>query len=128
MYHYIRLLRIAYTVIKKYDPKGYIIPGGLGYQSFLDVILRHTDNPNGGKVSGEFPLRGGAYFDTLSMHNYPQYGTRYYANGQWIPDRHSDKAVSVFLESHESFAAVLAKHGYGTKFSAKPYIITEMNR
>ncbi len=128
VYHYIRLLRIAYTVIKRYDPKGYITPGGLGYQSFLDVILRSTDNPDGGKVNSAYPLKGGAYFDTLSMHNYPQYGTRYYENGQWIPDRHSDKAVSVFLGSHQEFAAVLAKHGYnGIKYPQKPYIITEMN-
>jgi len=128
VYHYIRLLRIAYTVIKQYDPKGYITPGGLGYQSFLDVLLRNTDNPDGGKVTSTYPLKGGAYFDTLSMHNYPQYGTRKYENGQWVPDRHSDKAVSVFLGSHQEFAAVLAKHGYnGVKYPEKPYIITEMN-
>jgi len=45
VYHYIRLLRISYEVIKSVDPDAYVTVGGLGYESFLDIILRHTDNP-----------------------------------------------------------------------------------
>jgi hypothetical protein len=128
IYHYIRLLRIAYAVVKEYDPTGYVTPGGLGYASYLDALLRYTDNPNGGQVTTAYPLKGGAYFDALSFHNYPQFGTRYYQNGQWHPDRHSDKAVSVFLNSRTGLETVLHDHGYdGQQYPQKILLITEMN-
>ncbi|MCB8927594.1 MAG: hypothetical protein H6652_18425 [Ardenticatenaceae bacterium] len=128
IYHYIRLLRIAYAVVKEYDPTAYVTPGGLGYPSYLDALLRYTDNPNGGQVTAAYPLTGGAYFDALSIHNYPQFGTRYYENGQWHPDRHSDKAVEVFLDSRAAFEKVLFDRGYdGQTYPQKPIIITEMN-
>src|SRR5690606_26235557 len=60
--HYIRALRIAYEVIKYVDPNDFICIGGIGYESFLDAVLRNTDNPDGGKVSNSYPLKGGAYF------------------------------------------------------------------
>lgn len=125
--HYIRALRIAYEVIKFVDPEDFICIGGIGHDSFLDAVLRNTDNPNGGKVTGAYPLTGGAYFDCLSYHNYPMYGTREYKNGQWVPMRHSDKAVEVFLNSKRSKEKVLEEYGYGTKYPKKRVIVTETN-
>ncbi|HVK48713.1 MAG TPA: hypothetical protein VM488_12725, partial [Pseudobacter sp.] len=58
IFNYIRLLRISYEVIKTVDPTAYITTGGLGYPSFLDAILRFTDNPSGGAVSAAYPLKG----------------------------------------------------------------------
>ncbi|MGH2644680.1 MAG: PKD domain-containing protein, partial [Chitinophagaceae bacterium] len=71
IFSYIRMLRIAYEVIKKFYPNEYICPGGIGYPAFLDALLRYTDNPDSGKVTPEYPLTGGAYFDVLSYHIYP---------------------------------------------------------
>lgn len=73
---YVRLLRITYEVVKALKPSLYVTTGGIGYASFLDAMMRVTDNPDGGKVSAEYPLKGGAYFDVLSYHSYPQYNQR----------------------------------------------------
>src|SRR2546423_9587779 len=73
VFQYVRMLRIAYEVIKTVDPSAYVAPGGLGYPSFLDAILRNTDNPVDGSVTATYPLKGGAYFDLLSFHCYPYY-------------------------------------------------------
>jgi hypothetical protein len=130
IFHYIRMLRISYEVIKSVDPTAYITVGGLGYPSFLDAILRNTDNPNGGAVTAEYPLKGGAYFDVLSFHNYPMYGLSYWDNS--IPGfaykRHSDAAVEKFIELKTSMQTVLATHGYNnTSFPQKHFICTENN-
>lgn len=128
IYKYIRLLRIAYEVIKLEDPTGYVTPGGIGYSSYLDALLRYTDNPNGGQVTAAYPLTGGAYFDALSFHNYPQFGTRYWNGSQWVPDRHSDKALEVFLNARASHEAVLHDRGYdGNQYPEKIMIVTELN-
>lgn len=125
--HYIRALRIAYEVIKFVDPDDFICIGGIGYESFLDAVLRNTDNPDKGKVTDKYPLTGGAYFDCLSYHNYPMFGTREYKDGKWVPMRHSDKAVEVFLNSKRNKEEVLEEHGYGTKYPKKRVIVTETN-
>ncbi len=128
VYQYIRLLRIAYAVVKRYDPDAYVTPGGLGYPSFLDALLRYTDNPDQGKVTAAYPLTGGAYFDALSFHLYPQYGARYWNGKQWVPDRHSDRAVQVLLDAKQGHEAVLEKHGYdGSSYPRKVFILTEIN-
>ena len=116
VYQYIRLLRIAYEVIKTVDPDAYVTTGGLGYESFLDVILRYTDNPDGGAVTAEYPLTGGAYFDVLSFHVYP------HINGslkQWdnsingfAYSRHSDAAVDGTIEFKNKFEDILYEYGY----------------
>src|SRR5699024_563027 len=72
-FYYIRMLRIAYEVIKKYTPDAFVAPGGIGNPAFLDALLRYTDNPDEGKVTAEYPLTGGAYFDVVSYHIYPAY-------------------------------------------------------
>ena len=130
--HYIRMLRISYEVIKKSDSTAYVCTGGIGFPSFLDAICRQTDNPNGGGVTSQYPLKGGAYFDVVSYHSYPHIdgsvrewsdkinGCAYY--------RHSDRAVSGVFKLKENFETVLKKHGYdGTKYPNKPFIITECN-
>ncbi len=126
--HYIRSLRIAYEVIKYVDPDAFIAVGGIGYESFLDAILRNSDNPDGGKITAQYPLKGGAYFDALSYHSYPMYETREYTNGKWVPMRHSDKAVEVFINSKNRKEQVLFDHGYdGSKYPRKRVIVTETN-
>ncbi|NJK83875.1 MAG: hypothetical protein HC912_08750, partial [Saprospiraceae bacterium] len=56
IFHYIRLLRISYEIIKTVDPNDYVAIGGIGYPSFLDAVLRYTDNPNEGLLTDDFPL------------------------------------------------------------------------
>ncbi|MEM9992377.1 MAG: hypothetical protein AAF738_11480, partial [Bacteroidota bacterium] len=130
IYHYIRLLRISYEVIKSVDPDAYVAIGGLGYPSFLDAVLRNTDNPTDGSVERSFPLKGGAYFDVMSYHTYP------HIDGSlriWNSDRthstwqrNTDRAVDGILSLRQEFEDVLFKHGYsGTTYPAKEWLITE---
>lgn len=130
IFYYIRMLRIAYEVIKKVTPNAYITPGGLGYPAFLDALLRYTDNPDGGKVTSEYPLKGGAYFDALSYHSYPSVNLSVWDNAiggrRWF--RHSDGAADAMIDLKNSFYDVLKKYGYdGTTYPAKPCILTEFN-
>ncbi len=128
--YYNRILRISYEVIKSIDPSLYVATGGLGYPSFLDVILRNTDNPDEGKVTAEYPLSGGAYFDVLSFHSYPHIdgSVRQWSNEIWgfQYDRHSDAAVAGFVKRKREFEDVLTKYGYdGQQFPKKEWICTE---
>lgn len=130
--HYIRLLRISYEVIKYVDPEAYVCTGGIGFPSFLDVILRQTDNPKDGSVTPQYPLKGGAYFDILSYHSYPHIDN---SVRQWSDKirgfeyfRHSDKAVEGVFKRQDAFKNVLTKHHYdGSKYPKKHFIITECN-
>lgn len=125
---YIRALRIAYDVIKFVDEKDYVCLGGIGYQSFLDAILRNTDNLDGGQVTDEFPLKGGAYFDCLSYHIYPHFYLRYWTASGFVPTRHSDSAVEKLVTRKYEYDEVLKKYGYdGNTYPRKKYIITESN-
>ncbi len=127
--HYIRMLRISYEVIKKLDPNDYVTVGGIGYSSFLDALLRNTDNPDGGSVTAAYPVKGGAYFDVLSYHLYPAYSLRAWDNsiGNFKFSRHSDRAAEATIDAKFEFDKVLTKYGYGTTYPAKDYIITEGN-
>lgn len=129
-YYYNRMLRISWEVIKSIDPDLYIATGGLGYPSFLDVILRYTDNPDGGKVTEAYPLKGGAYFDVLSFHSYPHIdgSVRQWSNEimGFKYERHSDAAVAGFVNRKREFENVLHKYGYdGQGFPKKEWICTE---
>jgi len=119
---YVRLLRISYEVIKSVDPDAFICVGGIGYASFLDAILRYTDNPDKGKVSDTYPLKGGAWFDCLSFHCYPMYDLR-----SWTGDRHSDGAVNAIKNRLEVYDKTLKKYGYGGDMPQKEIILTETN-
>ena len=130
VYHYIRLLKVAYEVIKTIDEDSYVSVGGIGFESYLDVLLRFTDNPVDGSVTAEYPLKGGAYFDALSFHSYPHFnGTLLYLDtltDTYLPQRHSDAAVDGIIDHQSRFQAVLDSHGYdGNTFPLKEIIITE---
>ena len=130
--HYIRMLRIAYEVIKTVDPMAYVTTGGLGYPSYLDAVMRNTDNPNNGEISDEYPLKGGAYFDVVSFHSYPHIdGTmRAWSNdvNGFVYFRNSDAAVQGVVDLKHEFQNVVEKYGYdGEQFPEKKWIITEAN-
>lgn len=130
IFHYIRLLRISYEVIKSVDSTAYITVGGLGYPAFLDAILRNTDNPTDGSVTAEYPVKGGAYFDVLSFHSYPMYNLRYWDNSinNFAYRRHSDAAADEFINAKNQMLTVLANYGYNnTTYPAKHFICTENN-
>ena len=130
IFHYIRMLRIAYDVIKTIDPTAYIAPGGLGHPSFLDAVLRNTDNPVDGSVTAQYPLKGGAYFDVMSFHSYPAYALKSWDNSimAFAYHRHSDAAANEFLNKMNSMKQVLINYGYnGTTYPSKIFICTESN-
>lgn len=131
-FFYIRTLRISYEVIKSVDPKAFVAVGGLGWPSYLDVICRYTDEPFGGAVSGQYPLKGGAYFDCMSFHSYPHLDN---SMREWSNDisgfrynRHSDAAVDGIWRLRDKFDTVLKSYGYGTgEHPEKLWICTEFN-
>ncbi len=128
--HYIRMLRITYEVVKRYNPDDYVATGGIGYGAFLDAVLRNTDNPSGGTITSSYPRKGGAYFDILSYHFYPSYSLRKWDNAimNFRYFRNSDKALEATFNARNEFLNVLNKYGYnGKTYPAKPLIITETN-
>ncbi len=132
IFHYIRTLRISYEVIKTLAPDDYVVVSGVGYESFLDAILRNTDNPNGGGVTPEFPLGGGAYFDILGFHTYPHFdgSTRYWDNDlqQLVYVRHTDGAIEGLEKKQQERQAILEQYGYnGETYPRKQWTITEVN-
>lgn len=132
IYHYVRLLRVAYEVIKTLRPESYVAVGGLGYPGFLHALMRHTDNPMDGSVNSEYPLKGGAYFDVLSYHSYPHIDG---SLREWNNDingffyrRHSDAAAQGVINRKKQFELVLSEFGYdGNTYPRKHTIITECN-
>jgi len=132
IFHYVRLLRISWDIIKTLDPDAYVVVSGTGYPSFLDAILRNTDNPVDGSVTAEYPLKGGAYFDVMGYHSYPHFdgGLREYSDAiqDWVYFRHSDAAAEALLKTKNAYQAVLGNYGYnGTTHPKKLWIITEIN-
>ncbi|MBK1438451.1 hypothetical protein JHJ32_00500 [Parapedobacter sp. ISTM3] len=117
---YVRMLRITYEIVKHLDGDGLVCVGGLGYPSFLEAILRNTDNPNGGSVSADYPKKGGEWFDCLSYHVYPMY---------YLGSNHNSDAAATALVNHKNaFQAVLDNYSYdGTTNPKKAFIITESN-
>jgi hypothetical protein len=129
IFNYIRMMRIAYEVIKSVDPTAFVGMGGTGYPSFLDAMLRNTDNPADGSVNASYPVKGGGYFDVISFHYYPMFDLRYVnGNGQTIPTRYSDAAVDQYIARKNTLNAVLENRGYnGTIYPRKIFINTENN-
>lgn len=132
IFHYVRLLRISYEIIKTVDPNDYVAIGGIGYPAFLDAVLRNTDNPDGGGVTADYPLDGGAYFDCMSFHSYPHIdgSMREWNNdlGDFDFFRHSDAGVDGVLRLKGEFDNVLSRYGYnGQTYPKKVYIMTETN-
>jgi len=130
--HYVRTLRISWEIIKTLHPDDYVTVAGVGYVSFLDAIMRNTDNPNGGSVTAEYPLTGGAYFDMMGFHSYPDIdGSVYdydFATDTRVWHRHSDRAAQGIKTTQDNYQVILDKYGYdGAQFPKKEWIITEIN-
>lgn len=130
--HYIRTLRVAWEVIKTVDPDAYVTCSGVGYPAFLDALLRQTDNPDAGKVTPDFPLKGGAYFDAVGFHAYPHFdgSVRYWDNACqcMVNKRHSDGAADGIVRNMGIYADVLSRHGYNrSTFPEKVWNLTEIN-
>jgi hypothetical protein len=126
VFHYIRMLRITYEVVKKTDPDALVAVGGLGWPSYLDAICRYTDEPiSGSDNSPHYPLKGGAYFDCMSFHAYPHLSIKTDTKRQLSS---SDAAFERFWEMKAAFKEVLDRHGYdGQIYPAKQWICTEFN-
>jgi hypothetical protein len=108
VFDYVRLLRVSREAALAADPDAKIATGGLGYPAFLGAILRYTDNPDGGKVTSDYPKKGGDYFDVLSFHYYPLY-----------TPGNSDAAVAGFLKQRADMAKELSDAGItGKAFTA----------
>lgn len=127
--HYVRLLRITYEVIKFVDEDAYVCIGGIGFPSFLDAVLRNTDNPTDGSVTNDYPLTGGAYFDVLSFHSYPHIDGSMWefpSTGGLQFHRHSDRGIDGFVSKLNDMRTVLENRGYdGTTYPKKLSICTE---
>ncbi|MFK8005989.1 MAG: lectin-like protein [Saprospiraceae bacterium] len=132
IFHFVRTMRIAYQVVKTHSPDDYVVLSGVGYESFLDAVLRNTDNPNDGSPTSEFPLGGGAYFDVMGFHSYPHFdgSMRYWDNsiGGFAYERHSDRGIEGFLDKKAVREQHLADYGYdGVTYPLKEWMITEYN-
>ncbi len=132
VFHFIRTMRISYEIIKTISPEDYVVFSGVGYDSFLDVVLRNTDNPIDGSATSEYPLGGGAYFDVLGFHGYPHFdgSIRYWSNdlGDFVYTRHSDAAIDGMLEKQANRQTILDAYGYdGVTFPEKMWTVTEVN-
>jgi PKD repeat protein len=128
--HYVRMLRIAYEVVKTLDPNAYVCMGAPGYPSFVDAVLRNTDNPYGGTVTFDYPLKGGAYFDCLAYHSYPHIDgstvLSYWPTIDLL--RNSDKAAEGVLSLRDRMEVPMISRGYdGITYPRKKFNITEIN-
>jgi hypothetical protein len=110
VFAYIRLLRVTYEVVHKLDPEGQVTLGGIGYPSFLDAILRYTDEPTAGAVSADYPETGSAYFDVVSYHYYPVFSPG-----------NSDVGAAGLVTLHDQLQAELTKFAV----TGKTFIVTE---
>jgi PKD repeat protein len=130
--HMVRMMRIAYEVIKSVDSNAVVVFSGAGYPSFLDAICRNTDNPENGSVKPNYPRKGGAYFDAVSFQSFPHgdgslafwdaniNGFRY--------ERNSDVAANGIVNSKNSLQDVLKNYGFNdTLKPAKRFLISELN-
>lgn len=115
VYDYIRMLRIAYEVIRYLDADAMVVLGGIQHPSFLDAILRNTDNPSNGDVDTDYPETGGAYFDVLSMVAYPHEDA-----GVQSGNRHSDAAAASVATAVQEMKDILDQYDYdGNNYPAK---------
>ena len=136
IFNYVRLLRITYEIVKSIQPDAYVVTSGVGYASFLDAIMRNTDNADSGKITKNFPLKGGAYFDGIAFHAYPHFddALRTYNSsaGKFDYFRHSDAAALDPERFKYLFEDVAINYGYDGKavanhYPKKIYLITETN-
>ncbi len=110
IYAYVRMLRVTREAARLADPDAKIALGGLGYESFLDAVVRYSDAPGSGAIDSEHPQTGVAYFDILNYHFYPHYS-----------GLDSSGSARAFVDKCDSMNAVLIEHGH----AAKPCMATE---
>jgi Secretion system C-terminal sorting domain/Fibronectin type III domain/Putative metal-binding motif len=132
IFHYVRMMRISWDIIKTLQPDDFVVASGLGYESFLDAVLRNTDNPVDGSVSAAYPQKAGAYFDCIGFHSYPHFdgSLRIWNNaiGGFQYFRHSDRAAEGLALTQSNFQNVLNNYGYnGTTYPKKAWTVTEIN-
>jgi hypothetical protein len=87
--------------------------------------MRYTDNPDGGKVTDEYPAYDGSYFDCDSYHQYPQYGTTDIETEEAYNDNGSDmlaKKVVILKKNHQY---TIKKYGFGEIYPDKIFVNTE---
>ena len=126
IFEYIRILRVTYEVVKKYHPEAFVATGGLGYDSFLDCIMRYSDNPDGGKITKKYPSYGGAYFDCHAFHKYPKYGTYDIQKKKNYNKIASDNFALNMMALKRNHEYIISKYGFdGKKYPQKIYICTE---
>lgn len=113
---YIRMLHITYEVVKSLDKNAMVCLGGIGYDGFLDAVLRNTENPVDGSVTGTYNKKGGEWFDCVCFHIYPMYQLN-------STDKNSDAAANAIISAKNSYQNVLDKYSY----SSKSFVITECN-
>jgi len=119
-------MRITYEVVKSIDPDAWVAPGGLGYTSFLDAMLRYTDNPKDGSVTCKYPHKGGAYFDCLSYHQYAKYGVTDERTGIGYHKGGSDNLAMKYVTLKNNMEYRLEKYGFDCKtYPRKMFICTE---
>jgi hypothetical protein len=110
VFAYVRMLRVTREAALLADPDAKIALGGLGYESFLDAVVRYSDAPQSGALGGEYPESGAAYFDILNYHFYPHYS-----------GVDSSGSARAFVLKCDAMNAVLIDHGN----TAKPCMATE---
>jgi len=127
IFEYNRIMRITYEVVKKIDPTAWVAVGGLGYTEFLDAMLRYSDNPTDGSLTDDFPSLGGAWFDCLSYHKYPMWGTTDVETGISHNKKGSDDLALNFVALKKNMHLTLKKYGFckGCKYPEKLYINSE---
>lgn len=107
---YVRALRIAHEVVHRVDADAQVTVGGVGYPTFLEALLRYTDEPTAGAVDADHPFTGGHYLDVLSFHYYPVFG-----GGS------SDRGVEGLLAQRDAMRAALTAAGLGDM----SFVVTE---
>ncbi len=112
IFDYVRMLRIATEVRDKAAPNTRVGLGGIGYPSFLDAVMRYTDDPGAGAVDGEHPRTGADYFDVVVFHYYPHF----------TPGS-SDAGAQGLLSLKDDLAGVL--QDYGVSPASRGFVVTE---
>lgn len=100
IYDYVRMLRVSREAAKLADPNALIATGGIGYPSFLDAVLRYSDEPTSGKIDEAHPKTGADYIDVVSFHHYPIYTAG-----------NSESALESFLGQKAALELVTEAHG-----------------
>lgn len=127
---YVRMLRITYEVVKSVDSTAVVALGSISRENFLDAVLRNTDNPDGGKVTSAYPLKGGAYFDVVGYQSLPQYTLKEWDDKLKIFKyfRHSDAGVAKVIDTKSKFGNILQKYGYNdTLYPRKQFMVSKVN-